>query len=418
MKARARMDQLHYREMTENLAKLIRDKKVHGRKIYLFGHCDATENLADALAEQGFLVSAILDNNVAKHGKRYKGIEIVRPEYVLSKTHENSMVCIAARAYEAMAEQLMRMGYKGRVYKLVDYNSYAEYSLSKETIIRRKQRAERGKGLLNKLEQKYPRHFRFLCPFSALGDIYIMMSYLPYFLKKRHIQICVIGVVGDACAQVVKLFGAYSVEKFSQQDIDEAIQAALYMADKRTFVPHQDRPYVINLHKALYIKRITLEQIYCCGVFGLPADTIPCKPEFFEEYPYLEEIQKDRAVVFSPYAKSVTAIAMDIWQQMICDYKKRGYQCFTSGADGEKPLPGTRLISASISQIRSIVERAGTFIGIRSGICDILREVKARKIALYPDYHYCDTKWRAIDIYRIDGWENIVVKDDFQWKKS
>ena len=97
------MDQLHYREMTENLAKLIRDKKVHGHKIYLFGHCDATENLADALAEQGFLVSAILDNNVAKHGKRYKGIEIVRPEYVLSKTHENSMVCIAARAYEAMA---------------------------------------------------------------------------------------------------------------------------------------------------------------------------------------------------------------------------------------------------------------------------------------------------------------------------
>lgn len=35
-------------------------------------------------------------------------------------------------------------------------------------------------------------------------------------------------------------------------------------------------------------------------------------------------------------------------------------------------------------------------------------------MALYPDYNYCDTKWKAIDIYALEGWENIEVGGEFQ----
>lgn len=75
----------------------------------------------------------------------------------------------------------------------------------------------------------------------------------------------------------------------------------------------------------------------------------------------------------------------------------------------ELPLPRTKPICPAISEIQSVVERAGTFIGIRSGLCDVLREASCRKVALYPDYNYCDTRWKAIEMYRIDNWENIVV---------
>ena len=51
-------------------------------------------------------------------------------------------------------------------------------------------------------------------------------------------------------------------------------------------------------------------------------------------------------------------------------------------------------------------------------MCDVIRTADCRKIALYPDYNYCDTKWKSIDIYKIDGFENIIVKDDFVWKKN
>ena len=90
----------------------------------------------------------------------------------------------------------------------------------------------------------------------------------------------------------------------------------------------------------------------------------------------------------------MTALSMKIWEDIISDYQKQKFQIFTNVAGNEKPLPGTAAISPAISEIKSVVERAGTFIGIRSGICDVLRTADCKKIALYPDYNYCDTQWK------------------------
>ena len=411
------MDRPHYEEMVGNLNVLLEKDVIQNKKIYLFGHCNATEELVDLLTERGYRVAAILDNNTAKHGKGYRNIEIVPPKDILQEKAENTVVCIAARAYAAMKDQLKKIGYKGQIHRLIDYNSYAEYSLSEDTIAEKKCRVERGNVLLQALEGKYPGYFRILCPFSALGDIFIMMSYLPHFLKKRGIASCVIGVVGNACAQIVRMFGADSVEVFTQKDMDETIQAVLYTNDHNSFIAHQDRPYVVDLHRALYTKCIPLEQIYCCGVFGLPEDTVPCKPTELKPYSGTERIERGNAVLFSPYAKSVTALPDSLWKQIVDDYLQRGYQCFTNVVGDEQPLAGTQPISPKIAEIQPLVEYAGTFIGIRSGICDVLKYANCKKIALYPDYHYSDTHWKAIDMYEIEGWENIVVGEDFQWKR-
>jgi hypothetical protein len=237
-------------------------------------------------------------------------------------------------------------------------------------------------------------------------------------LKKRHIDRCVIAVVGNACGEVVKLFGNYAVEILSQKNMDEMIQAVLYNDDQNAFIAHQDRPYVVNLHKALYIKCIPLEKIYCCGVFGLPKDTRPYKPVNMKTFNGICHIKKGKAVIFAPYAKSVTALPDSLWSDIVNSYMARDYQCFTNVSGDEKPLKGTQPISPKLNEIQSLVEYAGTFIGIRSGLCDVLKYASCRKIALYPDYNYCDTKWKAIDIYSLEGWKNIEVKDDYIWKIS
>lgn len=412
------VEKQRYKEMVQNLDLLVSEKKIQGKKIYLFGHCNATEELVEVLNSRGFGVTAILDNNAAKHGKKYNGIEIQPPQVILKERSSQVLICIVARAYAAMEEQLNRLGYQGIVQKLVDYNSYAEYSLSIETITRKKNRVERGISLLQQMTQKYPRTCKILCPFSALGDIYFMISYLPHFMRIRGIRSCVIGVIGKACAEVVGLFGVYDVEVFTQKDMDEMIQAALYEEDSNIFIPHQDRPYVVNLSKALYVKCIPLEQMYCCGVYGLSAKTKPYHPVRQREYRELQRIKRGKSVILSPYAKSVTALKMEIWNYIVNYYKDKGYSCYTNVVGEEQPLPGTQPVSPAISEIRSVVERAGTFIGIRSGLCDILREAWCRKIALYPDYQYCDTKWKAIDMYSIEGWENIVVGEEFEWKEN
>ena len=410
------MDRLHYEEMIMNLNILIQEHVIQDKRIFLFGHCNATEELADILLEKKLAIAAILDNNSAKHGSDYRGITIQPPQSILSEAPEKTLVCIVARAYAAMADQLKRMDYKGQIRKLVDYNSYAEYSLSSDVVLRKKQRMERGIILLQQLERKYYGYFRILCPFAALGDIYYMMSYLPYFLQKRKIEKYVVAVIGNACADVVRLFGGNEVEVFSQKEMDEAIQAALYIEDANTYIPHQDRPYIVNLHKALYRKFISLDQIYCCGVFGLPASTPAHVPAYIREYGEKERIKQGRAVILSPHAKSVTALPGAVWQQVVRYYLDKGFQCFTNVAGNELALPETEPISPKINEIQSLVEWAGTFIGIRSGICDVIRGANCRKVALYPDYNYCDTRWKAIDMYDMEGWEQIVVKEGFQWR--
>ena len=413
------MDRLHYDEMVANLERLIQDGLIQEKKIYLFGHCNATEELAKLLTERGFSIEAILDNNRAKQGKRFRGIVVQAPETVLAAESEQAVVCIVARAYAEMADQLRRLRYQGAVYKLTNYNSYAEYSLSEETIASKKMRMEKGIRLLGRMERKHPGCFRILCPFSALGDVYLAMAYLPHFLEKRQIcsrraESCVIGVIGKACAGVVGIFGDYKIEVLAQEEMDQIVQAVLYTKDTRSFIAHQDRPYAVNLHKALYAKRIPLEQIYCCGVFGLHGGEKAFAPICLHSYGELGQIKEGRAVVFSPYAKSVTELPDALWKEIVDSYLERGYQCFTNVAGEEQPLDNTVPISPAISEIQSVAERAGTFIGIRSGICDVLKEAKCRKVALYPDYNYCDTGWKAIDMYALDGWENIVVNDEVQ----
>lgn len=411
------MDKFYYKEMTENLEQLVRENAIQNKKIYLFGHCNATEELADLLLAWGFLIQGILDNNPGKQGKKYNGIPIYPPQSALEDQPDKVIVCIAARAYAAMARQLKQLGYTGRIEKLVEYNSFAEYSLSEETIGKKKERLNRGILQLNHIREKYPEHFLILCPFSALGDIFFTMSYLPHFLLERHVRNCVICVPSGVCRQVAELFGTYSVEVYAQKELDELIQACIYTGEENSYIAHQDRPYMVQLHRALQIKCIPLETIYKCGVFGLPQKTKPYRPFRWEEYPALNEIAPGKAVIFAPYAKSVTTFDEAFWKPIVADFQEQGYQCFTNVAEDEKPLAGTRGISPRITQMKSVVQRAGNFVGIRSGLCDVIRYAKCRKIALYPDYHYSDTKWKAIDMYAIDGWENIVVDGDFVWNR-
>lgn len=412
------MDQQYYHEMVNNLDELIQKGALEKKSIYLFGHCNATEELLVLLQEKELVVAAILDNNVRKWGKVCKGVSIVNPESLVWNSHVDTVVCIASRAYPVMREQLYQMGFKGKIYKLVDYNTYAEYSLSPDVIENKRERVKRGMIIKKELEQRYPDHFKILCPFAALGDVFLTMSYLPNFLSVRQIDKCVICVSGNACKQVAELFGLFPVEGYAQRDLDELVQACLYTKDLHFYIVHQDRPYVVNLHKALYVKCISLELIYKCGIFGLPRETLPWRPACWRDYPYLNDIVQGKTVIFSPYAKSVTTFDEAFWRPIVVSYLEQGYQCFTNVAGKEEPLEGTSGISPRIAEMKSLLERAGTFIGIRSGLCDVIRYVECRKVALYPDYYYSDTKWKAIDMYALEGWENIVVDEDFIWNRK
>jgi len=417
------MEKKLYDEMAENVNKVDAEICLSEKKIFLFGHCNATLELIDLLESKGLKTTAILDNSNVKQGQEYKGAVVIYPRQIGKIAGEDpvkdSVVLITSRFYAAMLQQLRELGYEGSVRKVIDYNTYAEYSLSDDTISRMKARERHGAELLRALSKKYDQHFKVFCPFNALGDIYFMISYWPAFAKKRDIDKVVFCVPNPGLADVIHMFGDYSVEVYGQKELDAMIQSAIYTQDENCFIAHQDRPYVVNLSKALYVKRIPLEQIYCCGVYGLPVGTVPAKPKANKHiYKDIASIPEGKAVILSPYAKSVTAIDHKVWEKAVNYYTGAGYKCYTNVIGDEKPLDGTEAISPSLLEIQSVVERAGTFVGIRSGLCDILREANAKKIALYPDYNYCDTKWKSIEMYNIEQFEyNLLATEVIEWAK-
>lgn len=416
------MEKKLYDEMVASLDEVNKNLDLLNKKIFLFGHCNATLELIDLLESKWLKTTAILDNSEVKQGQEYKGAVVIYPKQIIAlagnNSKEDSIVLITSRFYASMLKQLRELGYEGPVRKLIDYNTYAEYSLSEDTIARMTARERHGEDLLSALSTRCPDFFKTFCPFNALGDIYFMMSYWETFAKSRSIDKVVFCVPSPVLVDVIHMFGDYYVEVYEQKELDAMIQAALYTHDENSFIAHQDRPYVVNLSKALYIKKIPLEQIYCCGVYGLPKDTVATKPNANRlVYKDIENIPEGKAVIFSPYAKSVTALDPNVWEKAVNHYNGMGYKCYTNVVGDEKPLAGTESISPSLLELKSVIERAGTFIGIRSGLCDVIREAKAKKIALYPDYNYCDTKWKAIEMYWIDQFDhNLLATEEIKWE--
>jgi len=405
------MDKQHYCEMEKNFFLLKNSNAFFDKNIYLFGHCNATEELIELLEKQSLTPKAIMDNNSSKHGTFYKNTPIVSPDEILNELGK-TIVLIVARAYESMALQLKNIGYKGEIIKLVEYNSFSEYSLSEETIERRYKRVQRGIAKLNDLKKKYPGKFRILCPFPALGDVFYAMSYLPQFLKKRAISDYVVCVVGGGSAKVVEIFSHKNIAVFSQPDMDEIIQAELFTKDDDFFIPHNDKPYVVQLYKALYVKMIPFETIYKCGVYGLPVNTEPVKPTMLKIYSHLDKIKKNKTLIISPYAKSVSNIPMSYWEKIITDYSSKGFDIYTNTVGEEEALQGTKRIEIPLDEIQSAVEYAGHFIGIRSGLCDVIKYADCNKTAVYPDRCFSDTKWKMSEIFHLDGWENVVLTEE------
>lgn len=405
------MDKQHYSEMEKNFLLLKNSNALCDKNIYLFGHCNATEELIELLEKQSLIPKAIMDNNCSKHGTFYKNVPIVHPKELL-KNPEDTIVLIVARAYESMASQLRNMGYKGEIKKLVEYNSFSEYSLSEETIERRYKRVQRGINKLNRLKEKYPGKYRILCPFPALGDVFYAMSYLPQFLKKRDVSNYIVCVVGEGSAKVVEMFGHENIASFSQVDMDEIIQAELFSENDDFFIPHNDKPYVVQLYKALYVKMIPFEIIYKCGVYGLPVKTEPVKPTILKEYSHLDKIKKNQTLIISPYAKSVSNIPMSFWEKIIADYMSRGFDIYTNTVGEEEALQGTKRIEIPLDEMQSVVEYAGHFIGLRSGLCDVIKYADCKKTVVYPDRCFSETKWKMSEIFHLDGWENLVITEE------
>jgi hypothetical protein len=379
-----------------------------GRAVLLFGHCDATEEMTDYLLSRGVTPVAILDNSEAKQGQAYREIPITPPEIARDRTAENSLVLIATRFFAEMSAQLRRLGYDGEIVQVVEYNSFAEYSLSDDTLRRKTARMMRGAETLKNIRDQYPTQHLIICPNSALGDAYWAMAFLPAYRVKRGIGEVVVVVAGDGCRQVAEMFGAGPIATLSPTEMDEFTQAVIYTREANCLFAHHDRPYTDNIIKYLDKYFLSFIDYYRCAVYGLPRETTPAEPADLQPLDDDGTLQKGRSVILAPCAKSVTRMPAAFWENLAAEWRGKGSKVCTSVHGGETPIRGTAPLTLPLNQMTAAAEYAGVFIGLRNGLCDVVHAANCRKIVVFPDCFYSTTPHKVADFFALPGWESVV----------
>jgi hypothetical protein len=402
------MELQHKAEMIRVLDTRIAAGTFDGRAVLLFGHCNATEEMADYLLSRGVTPVLILDNSEAKQGQTYRGIPITPPENVLKYTSENSVVLIATRFFAEMSAQLRRLGYDGEIVQVVEYNSFAEYSLSDDTLRRKTARMTRGVETLKNVRAQYPSQHLIICPNSALGDVYWAMAFLPEYRAKRCMGEVVAVVAGDGCRQVAEMFGAGQIVTLSPTEMDEFTQAVIYTREDNCLFAHHDRPYTDNIIKYLDKYFLSFIDYYRCAVYSLPPETEPAAPAYLQPYGGDATLQHGNSVILAPCAKSVTRMPAGFWENIASEWRGKGAEVCTSIYGGETPVRGTAPLTLPLNQMTAAAEYAGVFVGLRSGLCDVVNSANCRKIVVFPDCFYSSTPHKVADFFALPGWESVV----------
>ena len=403
------MDQCYKQEMIRVLDACAEARSLDSKAVFLFGHCNATEEMVDYLLSRSITPAAILDNSEAKQGRRCRGVPVVSPECIRERADSSGIVLIASRFYDEMADQLRRLGYSGEIVQVVEYSTFSAHSLADETLNSKTERMLRGARSLEKIRASFPSQHLVICPNKALGDVYWAMAFMPEYCSKNGLISAVVVVVGSGCGDVASMFGAEDLVTLTQTEMDELVQAVIFTREWNCVIAHHDRPYTDNIIRLLDKHFLSFIDCYRCAVYGLPKDAPSAAPTRFARFDNHEGIPKGRSVILSPYANSVIRIPGSFWEGLAADWSGRGYMVYTNVIEGERPVSGSRALRVPISQMVRAAEYAGVFIGIRNGLCDVLHTAECSKTVVFPDCCYSVTPHKVEDFFALPNWRTLLI---------
>lgn len=398
------IDFLH-QEIDDLLSKKVITKN---HNIYVFGLCDASTEIIKKIQHENINVKGILENNAKKQGKFCRGVLSSSVKNIISKYTSKDIFLIWSSYWREMKKQLIAEGVKEEQIIVLSPNN----ELLGDFWIRCKI-LYKGWALYRNIKNKYPQHKILLCPYTGTGDVYLIGTLLPAYLKKEKIFDYVLVVVSSACQKVTKIFNIKNVEQIN--GIDECIQLIHYYmtcpdeCDMKILNDSWGEVHTNGIEWIRGYKGMNFTEMFLRYVFQLPLDTKPLQPnldynnsellDFIEKY----NIKKGKSVIISPYATTLADIPESFWEELVKKIKALGYDCYTNcDIKTENPIKGSKDIFFPLNIAPQFIEYAGAFIGVRSGFCDVISSAKAKKVVLYDKDNF---------FYNMRSYEYFNLKD-------
>lgn len=386
------------RELENKIKKLYSKKTFEDKYVVIFGAAAITKVLKNCLIEYGVKINAIIDNDKRKIGKECLGLKVIKPDDLLKSDISNMVVILYSIFHEDMKYQLMKLGFRKQQIinvsskyfhsdeSLSNYLKYCTYTIS-------------GINYYRRLKKKYPNSQAvFLCPYTGTGDVYLAGLYFYQYLKKENIGDYVFVVVNNACKKVAQIFNIRNIEVMDPRAVSKIIGAKLFTEELDSLIILNDSWSSVYTSPIQWIrgyKELNFNEMFRHFVFGFSDEVAYSLPQYETDQETIHkffienELIPGKTVILSPYSNTLFEIPEQIWEEITLFFQDKGFTvCTNSCGPKEPPIKGTVPVFFPLTIAKPILDTAGYFIGVRSGLCDVISDSSCKKVIFYEKHGY------------------------------
>lgn len=374
------------RRVEKKLTRMVQNGVLKKKQIYLFGVSDNTRQIIQMLRELGVEPAGILDNDPVKQNSCCARIRVSAIYDCEEFRKKDSVFLVYSFFWGEMIRQLQSIG-------ISETNIFC-LCQKKKILPGQFWMSWQGKRIHKRLIRKYGDLPAFLCPYTGTGDIYLIGTFWRQYLQSVGIDEYIFLVISGACRKVAEIFDIKNVEVLKTQEESE------YLIKYYMLCPEEIPLKLLNdswgqiranlLQWFRGYKGLYFTELFRKFVFNLPEEAMPEKPvlknakkeldALFQRY----RLKEGKTVVLSPYANTLADLPDGFWIDLASCLKEKGYAvCTNSSGEKEPAVNGTVPVFFPLNLAPQFVSRAGYFIGVRSGFCDVISAAEARKIILY-----------------------------------
>lgn len=284
-----------------------------------------------------------------------------------------------------------------------------------------------GFGIYKRFISQYGENITILgTAWRGNGDYYICAGYLGSWLQKNGIDEYVFLTPGGAEEKVLGLFPILKNHVVRLEGGEKAFSWLLHFrsflgVDRCKFYNfHHQQAFVFgNLSSGMLqgFRGLNMVDFYLACGFGLEPDTPRDMPHFDDDESkshswFLDNnLQPGKTVLLAPYSTGLGEFLPPelFWETFAQRFKEEGFSVCTNCAGTEKPIPGTTSLMIPFKELVPFLDRAGWFVGIRSGLCDVISTSHCKKLIVHP---YKAKWWPDGRSIAYTGIKNMGLCDD------
>ena len=382
------MDNYEKTRVRKHISRLVKQGALVNKKIVLFGASGFSRDVLMCLEERGFTANAVIDNDDRKTGINCLGMVVEKPEPALVPFDDGNIILFYSPSfYREMTAQLERMGYR-KDYHIFVLNFKVSDSLYMFAYMTKVK--IRGMYWYKKLMQGHSKNcIIFLAPYTGTGDIYLIGLFFHTYIKQKGITDYVFAVVSGACKKVAEMFDIQNIHVLPHQAGDDMISFQRSTGKELNLITLNDGWMGDPLQWFRGYKALNFEKMFRRFVFGFDDSVqhvLPAEKDFSNEIDSLFEkygLIKGKTVVLSPYSNTLFDLPDDVLLAIVNHCKQQGFIPVTNCAGNEKPVAGTTAVFFPLTQAIDFMNAAGYFVGVRSGLCDIISSSTCKKVIIY-----------------------------------